>query len=74
MGEQYRDHDHSAEDAFLTYVEEPTTVNAQAAELAIALLQRRYDHVLRRLDGSVGPPDVPVLDGDGGAVSGSRVG
>jgi hypothetical protein len=50
-------------------VEEPTSANAQAAELAIALLQRRYDDALRRLDGSAGPPDVPVLDADGGTVS-----
>ncbi len=61
MSEHYRDHDHSAEDAFLAYVEDPSPENEHAAELAIALLQRRYDHVLRRLDGGDGePPAFPA--------------
>ena len=59
MSEHSRDHDHTAEHAFLAYVEDPTPQNAQAAELAIALLQRRYAHVLRRLDGVEEPPEFP---------------
>jgi hypothetical protein len=59
MSEHTRDHDHTAEHAFGAYVEEPTPENARAAELAIALLQRRYGHVLRRLDGADEPPEFP---------------
>ena len=59
MSEHSRDHDHTAEHAFLTYTEDPTPQNAHAAELAIALLQRRYDHVLRRLDGVDALPEFP---------------
>jgi hypothetical protein len=44
-------HDHSAEEAFLAYVDDPTPEKERVAELAIATLQRRYDTVLRRLDG-----------------------
>jgi hypothetical protein len=50
------DHDHRAEDAFLDYVASPTPENAHSAELAIALLQRGYDAVVRRLDGDAVPP------------------
>lgn len=59
MSEHARDHDHTAEDAFLAYVADPTPDNAHAAEVAIARLQRRYDHVLRRLDGVDEPPEYP---------------
>ena len=54
----WRDHDHTAEHAVLYAFEEPTPENQHAAELAVAILQRRYDHVLRRLDGGDGemPP------------------
>lgn len=60
MTNDYRDHDHTAEDAFLAYVADPTPGNEHAAELAIATLQRRFDHVLRRLDGDGDPPPYPV--------------
>lgn len=55
MTDSYDD-DHRAENAFLDYVASPTPENARAAELAIALLQRGYDAVLRRLDGDAVPP------------------
>lgn len=48
----FYDHDHRAETAFLDYVAAPTPDNEHAAELAIALLQRRHDALLRRLDGA----------------------
>lgn len=54
------DHDHRAEAAFLDYVAEPTPDNAHTAELAIALLQRGYDAVLRQLDGDAVPPLTPA--------------
>ena len=54
------DHDHRAEAAFLDYVAEPTPDNAHTAELAIALLQRRYDGLVRRLDGDAVPPLTPA--------------
>ncbi|KQP64392.1 hypothetical protein [Nocardioides sp. Leaf285] len=54
------DHDHRAEVAFLDYVAAPTPDNAHAAELAIALLQRRYDGLLRRLDSNAAPPLTPA--------------
>lgn len=57
----WHDHDHAAEHAFLDYVADPTPENAHAAEQAIGVLQRRYDHVLNRLDGGTGePPPFPV--------------
>lgn len=54
----WRDHDHTAEHAVLYAFEDPTPDNQRVAEVAVALLQRRYDHVLRRLDGGNGevPP------------------
>jgi hypothetical protein len=54
------DHEHRAESAFLEYVASATPENAHAAELAIALLQRGYDAVLRRLDGDAVPPLTPA--------------
>lgn len=54
------DHDHTAEAAFLDYVATPTADTAHAAELSIALLQRRYDALLRRLDGDAVPPLTPA--------------
>ena len=60
MPEDYRDHDHTAEDAFIAYLVTPTPDQAHATELAIARLQRRYDHLLRRLDGDGEPPAVGV--------------
>ncbi|RYP86861.1 hypothetical protein EKO23_07765 [Nocardioides guangzhouensis] len=56
----YRDHDHGAEDALIAYTNDPSPRTAQAAELAVATLQRRYDHLLRRLDGDGSPPAFPV--------------
>ena len=53
----WRDHDHTAEDVLLDVFADPTEQNQRAAEEAVALLQRRYDHVLRRLDGGDG--DIP---------------
>ncbi|MBD3926095.1 hypothetical protein IEZ26_15835 [Nocardioides cavernae] len=55
----YYDHDHTAEAAFLDYTAAPTPENAHAAELTIATLQRRYDALLRRLDGEAAPPLTP---------------
>jgi hypothetical protein len=60
MTQEYRDHDHAAEDAFLAYLDHPTPGQAHETELAIARLQRRYDHLLRRLDGDGEPPEVPL--------------
>lgn len=54
------DHDHTAEAAFLDYLASPTADTAHAAELSIALLQRRYDALLRRLDGDAVPPLTPA--------------
>lgn len=56
---EYYDHDHRAEAAFLDYVAAPTPDNEHAAELAVATLQRRYDTLLRRLDGDAQPPLTP---------------
>lgn len=53
------DHDHGAEDAFLAYVADPSPSAEYAAEWAIATLQRRYDALLRRLDGVDEPPETP---------------
>lgn len=55
-----RDHDHTAEDAVLAAFEHRTAENQHAAELAVALLQRRHDHVLRRLDGTGDVPPYPT--------------
>ena len=55
----WRDHDHSAEDAVLHAFEDPTPENQHAAARAVPLLQRRYDHVLRRLDGTGELPPYP---------------
>lgn len=54
------DHDHRAEAAFLDYVSAPTPGYAYAAGLAIALLQRRYDALVRRLDDDYVPPLTPA--------------
>lgn len=56
---EYYDHDHRAEAAFLDYVAAPTPDTEHAAELTIATLQRRYDALLRRLDGDAQPPLTP---------------
>lgn len=56
----YRDHDHTAEDAVIAAFEAPTPENQHTAEVAVALLQRRCDHVLRRLDGDGDLPEYPV--------------
>lgn len=58
--QEYRDHDHRAEQAVIDYTEDPTEQNAWAAEMAVARLQRSYDHVLRRLDGTGDLPKFPV--------------
>lgn len=52
----YADHDHSVEDAVILAFTHPTPANQHAAELAVVLLQRRYEYLLRRLDGSTGEP------------------
>ncbi|MDT0186818.1 hypothetical protein Q9S36_42205 [Microbacterium sp. ARD31] len=57
---EFYDHDHRAEAAFLDYIASPTPDNAHATELAIALLQRRYDGLLRRLDSDAAPPLAPA--------------
>jgi hypothetical protein len=77
---EYRDHDHRAEDAVIDYIEDPTPENAYAAELAVAKLQRAYEHVLRRLDGDGALPPFPVrrhnpaTDGETADAPETRVG
>lgn len=58
--ETFRDHDHDVEAAVDDALEDPTPENQRAAVFAVATLQRRYGHVLRRLDGDGEVPPYPV--------------